>query len=68
MKRKTFNPETKESMEYRNQKNTVIYRNRKATFMGYFDTLCLLFDTIAFSFHKYLLKNVGRFDLKMVKL
>ncbi len=31
-------------MEYRNQKNTVIYRNRKATLMGYFDTLCLLFD------------------------
>ena len=31
-------------MEYRNQKNNVIYRNRKAVLMGYFDTLCLLFD------------------------
>ncbi len=28
----------------RNQKNNVIFRNRKATLMGYFDTLCLLFD------------------------
>ena len=31
-------------MNYRNQKNNVIYRNRKAILMGYFDTLCLLFD------------------------
>ena len=31
-------------MEYRSQKHTVIFRNRKAILTGYFDTLCLLFD------------------------
>ena len=41
----------------RNQKNNVIFRNRKATLMGYFDTLCLLFD-----------KKDGKLDFGEIKI
>ena len=41
----------------RNQKNNVIFRNRKATLMEYFDTLCLLFD-----------KKDGKLDFGEIKI